>query len=163
MEPADCLTASGGSANVTVSGGTPPFNYSWNTSPVQTGPLATGLGPFSYQVTVSAANSCTASAGVLIPTDPSCSDVYFPNAFTPDGNGVNDRFGPLGNLGGISDYRFSVYNRWGEVVFHSKNPFEKWEGRFKGSRVDGNVFVWRAEYKWKDEVVYRKGTVLLIR
>jgi gliding motility-associated-like protein len=56
-----------GSATVTASGGTTPYSYSWNTSPVQTTSTATGLAAGSYVITVTDANGCTATATVNVP------------------------------------------------------------------------------------------------
>ena len=90
--------------------------------------------------------------------------IFFPSGFTPNGDGKNDSFGPTGGLGVIRNYQFSIYNRWGERVFYSTNPFEKWNGMSKGIKADGNSFAWYAEFtlpgKPKES---RKGIVTLIR
>jgi gliding motility-associated-like protein len=65
-----CFGNTNGSATVSVSGGTAPYTYSWNTSPVQTGSMATNLGAGNYNVTVTDAHGCTATASVSI-TQPS--------------------------------------------------------------------------------------------
>ncbi len=67
-----CFAGVNGSATVSVTGGTAPYAYSWNTSPVQTSATATGLGAGSYVVTVTDSNGCTASASVTI-TEPAAS------------------------------------------------------------------------------------------
>jgi gliding motility-associated-like protein len=96
--------------------------------------------------------------------DISCIGIFFPSAFTPDGDGKNDEFGPLGSLLSLSNYQLSIYNRWGERVFYSTNPFEKWNGNVKGIKTDGNVFVWRSSFSINGQAVQnRKGTILLIR
>jgi hypothetical protein len=64
----------------------------------------------------------------------------------------------------MTSYRFYVYNRWGEVVFSSTNPFDKWNGKVKGITTDSNVFVWQAEFTLPGKPKeFRKGTVMLIR
>ena len=63
---ASCFGGSNGSATVAVTGGTAPYSYSWNTTPVQTGATATGLAAGTYVVTVLDANGCTATASVII-------------------------------------------------------------------------------------------------
>jgi gliding motility-associated-like protein len=58
---------------------------------------------------------------------------YFPNSFTPNGDGINDVFGLTGfDTGG---YVMSIYNRWGKEVFHSGGGFEKWNGKDSGGRL----------------------------
>lgn len=163
LKPAECLSGLGGSATVLVSGGTGPYNYSWNTNPAQVTATASNLGPFIYEVTVSSNDACATRATVQIPVDPSCTEVFFPSAFTPDQNGRNDRFGPIGNLGAMTEYKFGVYNRWGERIFYSVNPFEKWDGQFKGAKSDGHIYIWTAEFKFNGSPQSRKGTVVLIR
>lgn len=162
--PVTCGTNNGGSLMATaIPEGA--LSFTWNTVPAQTGPVASNLSEGNYTVTVSGANTCTATAVGKAEMDLSCIGVFFPSAFTPDNNGRNDDFGPLGSLGSISNYQFTIYNRWGEAVFSSTNPYQKWDGTLKGVRSDGNVFVWQAAYnlRGQEKRVMLKGTVVLIR
>ncbi len=59
--------------------------------------------------------------------------LYLPTAFTPNGDGLNDTFGAVGE--GIEKYRLVVYNRWGESVFSTENVNAKWDGFYKGKPV----------------------------
>lgn len=164
LTPADCQTNTGGSLLAQTTGGPGPFSYSWNTSPVQNGISAVGLGTGLYTVSVTGANACPATGTGKVDPDLSCIGIYFPSAFTPDNNGKNDGFGPLGSLSSLTGYRFSVYNRWGERVFYSENPFIKWYGLVKGTKTDGNLFVWYAEFTLAGKPrEFRKGVVVLIR
>lgn len=164
VSPADCISGTGGSAFVTISPASATANISWNSSPAQTGATAVGLSAQTYTVTASAVQTCTATADVIIPLDFSCIGIYFPSAFTPNGDGLNDLFGPLGSLAALSNYRFSVYDRWGQKVFSSTNPFEKWNGLLKGAFRGSAVFVWQAEFSLAGQAKeLRKGTVTLIR
>ncbi|RYY40768.1 MAG: PKD domain-containing protein [Chitinophagaceae bacterium] len=117
----------------------------------------------TYVVQVSDADGCRNTASVNVTVD--CSDVSFPNAFSPDGNGRNDRFGPLGNLGALSSYTLRIYGRWGQVVFETNNPFQQWDGRVAGNNGGSQVYVWVAQYRLvrHDGMQTRKGTLLLIR
>jgi gliding motility-associated-like protein len=161
---ADCINNNGGSATVNVTGGSGNYTYSWNTNPVQTNAIANDLPQGIYTVTVSSINACTVSADVVIPVDPSCVGIYFPSAFTPNGDGRNDSFGPLGSLSSLSDYHISIYNRWGQRVFDSTDPFQKWDGRVKGKLNDNNLFVWYAEYVLAGQgKLLRKGSIVLIK
>jgi gliding motility-associated-like protein len=58
--------------------------------------------------------------------------MFIPNAFSPDGDGINDYFGPVG--GGITQYVFRVFNRWGELVFESDSIEKQWDGTVNGGR-----------------------------
>jgi len=89
--------------------------------------------------------------------------VYFPNAFTPNGDIKNPDFGPMGNVAAISSYLLLVYNRYGELVFYSRDPFKKWDGRYKGKQLSGS-YVWAATYTYKG--IYKReeqGSVTIIR
>lgn len=158
----DCQSNTGGSL-VAFAGPGGPFNYSWNTVPVQTGFTATNLSEGFYTVTVTGTNVCTAKATGKAEKDFSCSGIFFPSAFTPNNDGKNDGFGPLGSLLSLSDYQLRVYNRWGERIFSSTNPFEKWSGKVGGMITDGNLFVWYAEFTRPGTgKEFRKGIVVLI-
>jgi len=164
LTPADCQLNTGGSLIVSVEGTSNPLNLVWNTSPVQTSTIASNLGAGLYTVTVSGTDVCTATVTGKVETDFSCIGVFFPSGFTPNNDGKNDGFGPLGSRVLLSDYKLSIYNRWGERVFYSVNPFEKWDGRVKGVVTDGNVFIWFAEFTLPGKPKeLRKGRVLLIR
>jgi hypothetical protein len=104
-----CNGGSSGSATVGVKGGTTPYSYSWNTSPVQTNATATGLSAGSYTVTVTDAHSCTNTATVTI-TQPSAVTVTL-NAAIGMGNvscngGNNGYVGAIAS-GGTSPYTYS--------------------------------------------------------
>jgi gliding motility-associated-like protein len=85
-----------------------------------------------------------------------------PNAFTPNGDGRNDCFG-VSTWGAVTDFEFSIFSRWGERVFYTKDPRQCWDGRFKGEDQSSNVFVYQIRAKGICGDIYRKGTVVLIR
>ena len=75
--------------------------------------------------------------------------IFYPNAFTPDNNGNNDKFGPIGmymNL--FSDYKFIIFDRWGELIFQTNDINTKWDGTVKnsGKIAPEGVYVWVAKY-----------------
>ena len=67
-------------------------------------------------------------------------DFFLPNAFTPNGDGNNDTLFVRGP--GISEVNLSIYNRWGELVFETKNKSEGWDGSFNEKEADPGVFVY---------------------
>jgi gliding motility-associated-like protein len=91
-------------------------------------------------------------------------NIDIPTAFTPNNDGLNDRFGPHNALK-AENYEFKVYNRWGQLVFHSKNWKDRWDGTIKGTPQQPGVFVWMLSYTHRDtkQSVFKKGTVTLIR
>jgi gliding motility-associated-like protein len=61
---------------------------------------------------------------------------YVPNAFTPDGDGLNDTWGPQGANYEIESYNVQVYDRWGKLVWQTDNPEVWWNGTMKGEGGD---------------------------
>jgi gliding motility-associated-like protein len=74
---------------------------------------------------------------------------YVPNAFTPNGDGINDCFTPLGNDIDLADYTFGIYNRWGELLFQTNTLGNCWDGTYKGDMVQNGVYVWKIRSKEK--------------
>ena len=56
--------------------------------------------------------------------------IYFPNAFTPDGDGINEMFGPLGHY--IEEFEMTIFDRWGEQIFNTKDYNVQWDGKVNG-------------------------------
>lgn len=90
--------------------------------------------------------------------------IEVPSGFTPNNDGLNDFFQPHNALK-ADNYEFKVYNRWGQLVFQSRNWREKWDGKINGAYQTTGVFVWMISYTHRDtgKQVFRKGTVTLIR
>jgi gliding motility-associated-like protein len=161
-----CFGLSDGSATALATGGNSPYNYSWNTIPVQNTATATNLSAGNYSVTVTDNNGCFATTSVQIiePPNGSCGEVYFPNTFTPNGDTKNDDFGPLGNIAAISNYRLQVYNRYGELVFSTRDPIERWNGFYKSKLNSPGSYVWYVTYTYKGRIKRsEQGTVTLLR
>ncbi|MNR31623.1 hypothetical protein D3C85_1491450 [compost metagenome] len=73
---------------------------------------------------------------------------YVPNTFTPDGNEMNAIFIPVFSSGlDSSDFDLQIYNRWGEVVFESKDPLTGWDGTHMNQSSPEGMYTWRIEFK----------------
>lgn len=93
-------------------------------------------------------------------------DYFMPNAFTPNGDGNNDEFKGKGYIEGLKDFQMSIWNRWGEQVFASNDPYKGWNGRKNnnGEMAPQGVYVWELRYigpRGGDESI--KGHVTLLR
>ena len=87
-------------------------------------------------------------------------DLFLPNAFTPNNDGVNDTYGPL--CEGITEYSFMIFNSWGEQIFESTDTNHWWDGKFKSKHVPTGVYVWVIDYRSACEKRFRKyGTVMV--
>ncbi|MBK8787217.1 MAG: gliding motility-associated C-terminal domain-containing protein [Chitinophagaceae bacterium] len=89
--------------------------------------------------------------------------IYVPNAFTPNNDSRNDLLKPF--MIGIKELvYFKIFNRWGELVFETKNITEGWDGRYKGNPVQSHTLVWMLQGIGADNKVYNaKGSTVLIR
>ncbi|MGN6264894.1 MAG: gliding motility-associated C-terminal domain-containing protein [Ginsengibacter sp.] len=90
--------------------------------------------------------------------------IAVPNAFTPNGDGLNDYLYPL-NAYKADNLTFRVYNRTGQLLFETHDWTRKWDGTFKGEPQDAGVFVWTLKYILRDtgKPVFTKGSATLIR
>lgn len=116
----------------------------------------------TYWVIVTNDKGCLASDTVKVVEE--CNDIVFPTAFTPNGDGKNDLFRPLGTLSAVSNFKLSVYNRWGQQVYYSTNPRQGWNGQLNGLLPPTETLVWTAEFSFNNQPVkLYKGTVILLR
>jgi gliding motility-associated-like protein len=90
--------------------------------------------------------------------------IAVPNAFTPNGDGLNDFLYPL-NAYKADNLNFKVYNRLGQLVFESHDWTRKWDGTIKGEPQDAGIFVWVLQYDLRDtgKHIFMKGSTVLIR
>jgi gliding motility-associated-like protein len=115
------------------------------------------------------ANGCRRSDTLRLAVNDSCL-VYYPNVFTPDGDGVNDRFYLLAFPCVQRVVSFAVVSRWGDVVFsrtdvRPNEPADGWDGTASsGEALPTDVFVWSAEIEYYDgRRQALKGEVTLLR
>jgi gliding motility-associated-like protein len=103
------------------------------------------------------------SKDVLLKLEGSCDTLYFPNAFTPNNDGRNDVFRAIGNRS-VKNYELTIYNRWGQAVFHTNSVLQGWNGKINGIEQAPAVYVWIAQYRTKEGVLKeRKGSMILVR
>ncbi|MCO5273344.1 MAG: gliding motility-associated C-terminal domain-containing protein [Flavobacteriales bacterium] len=92
---------------------------------------------------------------------------YVPNAFTPDGNGVNDVFFMSTNVRTITDFEMLIYDRWGQLVFSTTDPYQPWIGsrNNSGEVLSSGVYVYRIRYAVKNLQTKREflGHVTLLK
>ncbi len=77
---------------------------------------------------------------------------FLPNAFSPNGDGINDAFRPLMPPGiEVTDYVFRVFDRWGNLVFETNETEDAWDGSYRGSSLPQGVFLYYVYFKYKDD------------
>lgn len=117
--------------------------------------------PHTYQLIYTDRYGCVDSDAVTIYALPE-GNVYFPSAFTPNGDNINDTYRPFGN--NIRDISFKIFNRWGEKVFDSHSENIGWDGTFKGAPQSPGIYIYYAVVTFLDESRKEfKGTISLIR
>ena len=67
--------------------------------------------------------------------------LFMPNAFTPNKDQLNDFFNPSGRIT-VKQYRLSIYNRWGELLFESNDPKLAWDGNYKNETCPQDVYTY---------------------
>lgn len=103
--------------------------------------------PGTYEVALSVNDQlgCADSVSKLLDIEPPFS-IYVPNAFTPDGDGINDVF-QVKMRDGSRSYHLRIFDRWGKLVFESKDPEEGWDGRIDGEPAPVGAYVYELEVK----------------
>jgi gliding motility-associated-like protein len=141
------------------------MTYQWSpvtglSNPDVADPVATPLTSTIYELQVISPDGCTAAAKEMVHV---FYDLRMPNAFTPNGDGKNDLFRVPPALG-VNILKFSVYDRWGTLVFTTGSG-TGWDGRMGGTPQPAGTYVWMIEYYnpliKKSEM--KNGTVELIR
>jgi gliding motility-associated-like protein len=128
------------------------------------------VGTYNVQLIASSPYGCTDTADISVIAS---ADVTFPNVFTPGDGGptggyydvtslTNDVFFPY--TSGVVDFRFEIFNRWGELIFVSTELSRGWDGYYKGQLCQQDVYIWKAYIKLNNGKVFNKsGDVTLLR
>ncbi len=111
---------------------------------------------------VTAINKCGTGTDTIRVKDIFC-DIWMPNAFTPNSDGVNDVFRALGNLGSVSGFGLGIYNRWGERVYFSEDRYRGWDGFYKGTPAPLGTYVYSLEFERDGRKYEQKGSFHLLR
>ena len=124
----------------------------------------TNAGSYEVGLLVTTLNGCTDSTTntVIIGDE---ADVFVPNSFTPDGDGLNDYFFPVLKGFDAEGYTFMVFDRWGELLFQSSSLSGRWDGTYKGEPVQEGVYIWKlkATAKGIQKEESRTGHVNLLK
>jgi gliding motility-associated-like protein len=112
---------------------------------------------------VEGANGCSDATSAAVCVEDAFA-VYVPNAFSPNGDGVNDRFGLLTSVADPREFELLVFDRWGREVFRGLTPMMLWDGGSAGTPLPQGVYAWRLRMRdTGGQVRERVGHVTLLR
>jgi gliding motility-associated-like protein len=158
----DCLT---GISHLNATGG---LYYEWSPAngldnPKIPNPVAAVDTTTTFTVAAVDANNCVSSDTVTVLVT-SRGKVLFvlPNAFTPNNDGHNDCFG-IKNWGNVNIEEFSIFNRWGQRIFDTKNPGACWDGTCGGETQPAGGYTYIIKANSFCGHLEKQGVVLLIR
>ena len=116
---------------------------------------------FSFQIRAKSKSGNLLSFSNLIKYEQNVM-LLIPDAFTPNGDNVNERFEIKGLF--INSFKISVFNRWGQVVFQSDDILQSWDGTINGANAPAGYYTYKTEISdIEDKSFVKEGTVLLIR
>lgn len=146
------------------------MTYSWSPSGTLNNsaianPIARPIQTTQYVVKGTDNNGCSNYDSIIVKVEFSNKGIFLiPNAFTPNKDGLNDCFG-VRLWGGLEEFEFKIYNRWGALIFHTNDATKCWDGKWKQKEQDPGVFVYwvRAKSICSPDIIFKKGTVVLIR
>ena len=150
------------SVNLFATGGT---TYNWSPS---TGlscnncpnPDAHPLNTTTYLVEVIDTNGCSKLQEITV--EVLYKDLFIPNGFSPNGDGLNDILYIRG--AGITDMNFNIYDRWGKLVFQSKDKDIGWDGTFNEKEMNSGVYIFNFDaILGNGEIIKRRGNITLFR
>jgi len=133
-------------------------NYLWNDNSNNPSKSITESGIYWLRVSN---EFCSVTDTIKIVITDCNPTVNIPNVFTPNNDGINDRL--TVRTKNITVFEILIYNRWGEVLFHSTNPDVSWNGKFNGSNSAEGVYYWCVKYMANNESITKKGFVYLYR
>ena len=139
-------------------------DYLWNTG--STGDTIMALNQGSYWLQVKDTNGCIYTDTVLLDFAKCECNLFLPNSFTPNDDGINETFFPVYYCD-LADYELSIFNRRGQKIFSTDNSLENWNGILNKKKVASGVYHYSVQYtpiiQGKTGKMLRKaGTVLVL-
>jgi gliding motility-associated-like protein len=135
--------------------------YNWSTG--ETASAIQVKMPGSYSLQVVNAQGCRGTDSIVVTSKDCDGMLIFPNAFTPNNDGLNDVF-RLRYPSSILSYQLQIFNRWGQLIFRSSDPYAGWDGLFLGQLQPAGTYIWMAKFTdHSGKAQMLKGIVVLIR
>lgn len=129
-----------------------PAEYQWSNG--FTGPTLEVEAAGHYQVTVT--NQCQTVVDDIMIAECEVCTFYLPNAFSPNGDGMNDVFRAFPNCE-VLEYELKVYDRWGTQMYSGMDSSTGWDGQFRGLEMEMGVYAWVLRYTVSENGTPRSG------
>lgn len=136
------------------------LSFLWSNGSTNSNIEVSNAGEYSLQLTDG--NNCTGKTYINVIEKDCRKLIFFPSAFTPNGDNKNEIFKPS-VFGTLSSFEIEIYNRFGDLIFKSNNPFKGWNGFYKGLSQPNGTYVWLCKYSFNREIKFEKGSLLLLR
>lgn len=157
-----CSTAMSGSISFSLTGGTPPYTFSIPDQISQQDSIIRGLSEGQYRYVVTDSHQCSIDSTIQISREWRPCAVFVPTAFSPNRDGINDVF-RVRLQDDVSDYKLTIYGRWGQVIFETRNPETAWDGTLNGVRLTAGTYIWTITYTdHKKQAIKQQGNLNLI-
>jgi len=140
-----CLDEAPG--ELTLDAGNPGSRFIWSNGSTSQFTEADAYGWYSVEITNS--YDCVVRDSVLV-SEYCPSAIYVPNTFTPNFDGLNDEFLPVGK--NIATMQLLIFDRWGTLLFESNDPNIGWNGMYRGEVVKNDMYMWRLTYRFLEDV-----------
>lgn len=132
--------------------------YTWQDGSTADSFVVKGEGIYYVQLK----NQCQSLTDSIYIVQRNC-HFFFPSAFTPNGDGLNDFAKLVGDISVVADFALKVYNRWGQQVFSTTNPASGWDGTYNSKPGDISTYFYQIKFTYLDEAQFMKGSLQLIR
>lgn len=131
---------------------------SWSNGSSSSSITATQYGKYSVKVTDF--NGCSGSDEILIGSN--CKLIwYMPTAFSPNGDGRNDVWGPT--IKDVQELKIAIYNRWGEKIWENREGQTFWDGSYGSVMAPDGAYTWTASFRSNFKPYYKSGVLTLMR
>ena len=147
------------------------ISYSWNptigvSDPMASNPVLNPTVSTAYVYSVNYGGCIARDTLQLTVIDPAlldCENLPMPNAFTPNGDGLNETYFISNPYTYDELIRFDIYERNGGLVFSTNNSFEPWDGTFKGQPMPPGTYLFMIQFRCGEKIINRTGSFVLIR
>jgi len=153
----DTLVQQGTVVQLTASGG---VGYTWLIDNTTSNPIVYTIQDRTYfEVRIRDRNNCQQTIGKWVSV---IADIEIDEAFSPNGDGINDVIGPV-YKGYVIILSYKIYNRWGQTIYEGSGATAKWDGKFNGTDQPQGSYVYSLQYNFDGKIISKTGGLTLIK